>query len=382
MSKDHKVRLDCRALPYLEPVARPPSPEDAGAALLSSGSRSPVRATIEARSDLSFTHEVVSALAKDLGDEMARSLALAVLASPSVAARKGQRGAEQQILQSVIVSGHQDDFEAQVTVRLLALSGKPGKANLETVEMDYVDLSNATDQCTVVAQVEQWWSEFPMPSFAVPQPLPLRDWAWLGDPSHVGITSVPADWKDQIRRLGAVYGVTPLIVESADQMKSWNVVDRVEHAVVLRGSKPAGQLPTDATDSSLEVTEWGYNGEPFDSVLAQVRAHLLAEAVAANRPVETSRPLEGGEVIYHRKVGNSKKFDRFDAGSLDPCSHGAGSFTGWGGDKALKGMARRYDNFTPAMLIHCERFPNCGMYGVDAARGGVRKKPGEDPTTS
>jgi hypothetical protein len=45
-------------------------------------------------------------------------------------------------------------------------------------------------------------------------------------------------------------------------------------------------------------------------------------------------------------------------------------------------MARRYDNFTPAMLIHCEKFPNCGMYGVDAARGGLRKKPGEETTPS
>ena len=43
----------------------------------------------------------------------------------------------------------------------------------------------------------------------------------------------------------------------------------------------------------------------------------------------------------------------------------------WGGDKALKGMRRRYTNFTDAMLIHCKRFPNCGMYGVDARRGGL-----------
>lgn len=377
MAKNDKARLDCRALPYLEPVARPPSPDDVGAAMLSSGSRAPVRALLEARSDLSFVDDVVSALATqvsaDSPTEAACSLAFAALASPSVAVQRSLRESGKRVLQSVVVSGHPDDFDTQVTLELLTLPGKPRTFQVESAEMAYVDLGDAGDQGALVAQVERWRAEYPMPTLVVPQPLPLRDWAWLGDPAHLGIQHVPADWQEQVKRLGAVHGVEPIVAESVEQMQSWNVLDRVEHVVVVRGSKAASHLPSDADEGALEVSEWGYGGEQFDTLLAQVRSHLLAEAVAANRTPEASRDLEAGEVIYHRKVGNSQKFDRFDAGSAEPCSHGAAAFKGWGGDKALKGMSRRYDNFTPAMLIHCNKFPNCGMYGVDASRGGLKQ---------
>lgn len=377
MAKNDKARLDCRALPYLEPVARPPSVEDVGAALLSSSSRSPVRALLEARSDLSFIEDVVTTLATSVSAdspvEMARSLAFAVLASPTVAARWTPPESAQRVLQSVVVSGHPDDFDAQVSLQLLSVPGKPGTFKVETAAMSYVDLSDVGDQGALVAQVEQWRADYPMPQLIAPQPLPLRDWAWLGDPTHLGILEVPADWKDQVQRLGAAYGVEPILVETAEQMESWNVLERVEHLVVVRGSKAASALPSEGSDGAWEVSEWGYGGETFASMIGQVRGHLLAEAVAANRPPEASRSLEGGEVVYHRKVGKSQKFDRFDAGSSEPCVHGAGAFKGWGGDKAIKGMGRRYYNFTPAMLIHCNRYPNCGMYGVDASRGGVKR---------
>ncbi|WP_182525123.1 hypothetical protein [Nocardioides dongkuii] len=380
MSKNDKARFDCRALPYLETIGKPLPHADVGAALLRSGSSSPIRAEIQARSDLSFVEDVVSSLHAQISGNLteadARSFAFAVLALPTVATQNGSRG-EQQILQSVVVSGHPDDFDAEVTVRLRAVPGAPGTAKLVSADLGHVDAGDAADQCALVAKVEEWWTEFPMPNVLVPSPLPLRDWAWLGDPEHLGILEVPADWRVRVTRLGGVYGVAPLVVESAGQMLTWNVVDRIEHAVVLRGSKAAGELPTDSdvasADSSLEVTEWGYGGERFDAVLTQVRSHLLAEAVAASQPVPSSRMLEAGEVIYHRKVGNSRKFDRFDAGSTEPCGHGASAFKAWGGDKAIKGMARRYENFTAAMLVHCEKFPNCGMYGVQAARGGLKR---------
>jgi hypothetical protein len=60
-------------------------------------------------------------------------------------------------------------------------------------------------------------------------------------------------------------------------------------------------------------------------------------------------------------------FDLFDEGSVKPCLHGASSFVSWGGDKASKGMDRRYTNFEPSMLRHCKRFPNCNVYAVDAS---------------
>jgi hypothetical protein len=85
---------------------------------------------------------------------------------------------------------------------------------------------------------------------------------------------------------------------------------------------------------------------------------------AAERSPEALPELKPGEVVYHRKIADSRKFDHFDAGSAAPCKHGAASFTSWSGDKATKGMQRRYPNFEPSMLMHCKHFPNCGMYSV------------------
>lgn len=373
MAKNDKARAECRALPYLEPVARIDcAVADLGAAFLSSGSQAPARAAVEARSDLSFTQHIATAVAAECPPETAAGVALTVLTKPSLAVWRDLGGGERRIVQSVVLERLPDDFELQVVVDLVARAEKPGAVTVENVECRLVDLKDSEDACRLVEAVERMWGEFPMAAVKVPEPFPLRDWAWLGDPSHAGVLDTPPDWKQQVERAGAVYGVKPLVVESAGQLRAWSVQDRVENAFVLNGAKWAASFPVGDADKDVEVTKLGVYGDTFAAVLGEVREALLREALAANAGTPPSRDLEPGEVVYHRKVGNSRKFDRFDTGSSTPCAHGADQFKGWVGDKAVKGMARRYDNFTSDMLIHCDKYPNCGMYGVDAARGGLR----------
>jgi len=89
----------------------------------------------------------------------------------------------------------------------------------------------------------------------------------------------------------------------------------------------------------------------------------MAEASQEVSPF-TKRDLEPGEKVFHRKVGNNRKFDNFDAGSPKPCSHGVDSFERFHGDKSLKGMARRYGNFQKEWLRHCGKYPDCNVYAV------------------
>jgi len=75
--------------------------------------------------------------------------------------------------------------------------------------------------------------------------------------------------------------------------------------------------------------------------------------------------LKPGQVVYHRKIATSPKYDHFDAGSSQPCMHGASGFKPFtSAPKAVKGMERRYANFESSMLMHCGKYPNCGMYAV------------------
>ena len=374
MPRNDRARLDCRALPYLQPAAVPAAPADMASAFLTGGAQSPARIAVEARSDLSFVIETVVRL-RDAGARHPEGAALAVLTHPTVAARRNLPDGGSLIVQSVVFEREPDDFDLQVTAWLRAKPGKPGSVAIENLQCQPVDLDDHSDRCLLVASVEGWSAEFPLPAtFKFPEPLPLRPWAWLGDPSHVGLRDTPAHWRDLVKRTGAVHGVSPLVADTAQRARSWKLEDRIEHAILVRGTKWAADFPPATASKDIEVHQIGVLAGTFQQTLEELRALLLDEALAANAPASSSRDLEPGEIVYHRKVGASSKFDTFDAGSTEPCAHGADAFVGWTGDKAVKGMNRRYDNFTAEMLIHCGKFPNCGMYGVDAARGGVKAK--------
>lgn len=374
MASKSKVRLDCRALPYLQPTGWPNPSVDPAGELIRMQTRSPVRAVVEAKSDLTFVGDLSRDLESlGLSKPDSRAATMQVLASPTVAARRSLGGGEE-LLQSVILDRRNGDAEIQVTVRLKIIPGKPGSARLIDVDADFVDLATTADQLEAVRAVELWRREFPRPNETFPEPFPIPDWAWVGDATQFPLLA-PPDWHRLVSLLGEVYGVRALIADSPTRLQALRVDERVDLAFVLRGAKWATSFPSAQRRESIEVVVLSADHSfTFDAALDEARETLLTFATAGTSSKLEVRDLDPGEVVYHRKTGSSRRFDTFDQGSSSPCKHGAASFQPWGGDKATKGMARRYGNFIPDMLIHCNHFPNCGMYGLDASRGGLRPK--------
>lgn len=376
MAKSTKARYDCRALIYLEPVALPPRPDDLRAAFLNSGSNSPARRAVEARSDLTVLDDIVDKLLAE-GVEVAdaSSACLAVLTVPTVAARRkvqAESPAAEDLIQSILLATGPEASVLQVVVHLRAVATKPGALSVSAVEVGILDLADRVDEIEAVRAVERWWTDFPMPNNPVPEPFPLQDWACLGDPTHSGIRETPPNWRNVLDAIGGVYGVKPLLVDTAGKLHARPLEDLIDFGFTVAGTKWAADFPPESDTKAIDVEQVGINGETFGAIADAIRSSLLEKALVSVAPPARSRDLERGEFVYHRKVGGSKKFDHFDAGSATACIHGADNFIPWHGPKATKGMARRYDNFTPDMLIHCAKKMQCGMYGVDAARGGLK----------
>lgn len=374
MAKKKTARLACRALDYVVP-AHPPDIASGQAALqhfLASTAGSPARAAVEGRSDHSFVQLLIDGLVgSGLEPTVACAASAAVLANPTLAVQKTTDEGVL-ILQSIVLARPDESAtETQVVVRLLHRGGKPPL--VEFLEADVVpfDVTDDNEVCGLVEAVERWSREFPMPAHVFPNPLPLPEWAWLGDLTWAGLLELPADWREQLKAIGGVYGEPPLVAESAEAASQYKVGERCGFVV----APPAVKWSSDVhipEESGCEIESIGSDAVTFADLLQELRSLVYAKAAAAHAPPPPSRDLEDSEVVYHRKIGNSRAFDRFDEGTAKPCKHGAASFVSWGGDKAKKGMARRYDNFTAAMLIHCSKFPNCNVYGVDAGRGGLK----------
>lgn len=372
MAGKKKVRLDCRAMPYLQPVSWPDPIVDPTSRFVQAQTRSPIRAAIEAKSDLTFIDDVVRTLQSlGLSEADACSVAWRVLAQPTIAVRRSVNG-EEKILQSVILSRRDSDAETQVTIELATVPGRPGSAHLIDADAALVDLDTIEDRLETVKAVELWRENYPLPNESVPEPLPIPAWAWVGDAAQFPLQA-QAGWERSVSLLGEVYGVGALIADSPGKLKAYGIEKRVELAFVLRSAKWAATFPQEPRRDSIEVVALRADHDfTFEHALQEVRTALLGYATTKVSLGEEPRNLDPGEIVYHRKTGASLKFDHFDQGSLSPCAHGEDSFKPWSGDKAVKGMARRYKNFVKSMLVHCKHHPNCGMYGVDASRGGIR----------
>jgi hypothetical protein len=159
--------------------------------------------------------------------------------------------------------------------------------------------------------------------------------------------------------------MTTLLASRPAAAAAATVHERTDVAVVVGGAAGWEQPLARLRSAGVAVLEVGQPGSPGIELLRDARTVLVGHALDLARPTgHPARALEPGEAVYHRKVGDSGgNYDRFHEGSPTPCSHGAASYRRFAGaDKAVKGMQRRYTNFSASMLYHCSKYPNCGVY--------------------
>ena len=183
-----------------------------------------------------------------------------------------------------------------------------------------------------------------------------------GDPQAAHCSNTPANWREILEELIAGFEAEPLLHFG----KSFNGTIPKNTSHVFRLEPYRGpEVHQDGT-SSTRILDVNASQIDFDDLLIKIADALLQELPSNGRP-DGSRTLGPGERVFHRKVGASRHCDRLNEGSESPCQHGAAGFVRFDGPKALKGMRRRYSNFEDSWLMHCGRYPNCGMYGVFAA---------------
>lgn len=371
MGKKGRARLRLDAVSYLEPVALAPLDGELSACLMAAKSSSPICCEVQARSDLSFTEEIVSTLTEvDLDSLTAQQGAFQLLANPSTALRKARKGGVATMRQALLVEHPTEELCVRLSISVEVEPGLPPKITTTSCDARLVAMSSEDEQAELVAELEEWSQEFTKPQVG-PAPPQLSRWAILGDPTQAGFTDLPDNWNTRLTKLGAVYGQDPILARSLSAFKQAHVEQLAKFGFILPKvpwTKDLGGV----VDDFLRVPSSDHS---FEQLLIEMRTHILQQAgeqAASSR----QRALAPGEVVYHRKVGDSGGGkDTFDEGSPTPCSHGASSFESWTkADKAAKGMRARYSNFEDSMLLHCSKYPNCGMYAVDASRGKANRQ--------
>lgn len=364
MASKPKERLSCRALVYLEPVELGVV-GDPKAEIFASSSDSPVRAAIERRSDLAFVDTLAGHIRQEgIDPETTAQLTAAVLCSPTL---KVKRAADNgfDILQSVVVRGVGEWGDLAVTGTFHAANTSGGLLRTKTVTVDVVEIDDVEEQLSLVRRVEDCLDAYPIP--VTPSPPPdIPSWALLGDLTQY-VHNAPPRWESRLKTAGNVYGRRPDLTKSPEHYKLRHVGQSTDWLLGLRGLPWVDSMALE--DTASDITLLGTRGQDYASLESEIRLSLLTKA-RSQPSLTRKRALAEGEIVYHRKIGNGRKFDRFDAGSSEPCVHGADSFEPFTkAPKASKGMENRYTNFKSSMLVHCRRYPNCNVYGVDHNRG-------------
>jgi hypothetical protein len=187
----------------------------------------------------------------------------------------------------------------------------------------------------------------------------------LGDPKNLGTTDTPDSWRQDLELLCDAFGFGTAF--RPEPTFTGTVADRTTHVIRFEpfvGDEPATHDGTKIAFSKIDARALSY-AQLFHQV-AVIIGNLEDEQT---KHAFAPRDLVAGQRIYHRKVGNSRKFDSFDAGSATPCVRKS-EFVVWSNaPKAAKGLKRRYPNFEEAWLRHCKRGMNCGMYAVFVPAG-------------
>lgn len=331
-------------------------------------------------SDLGFLDDAEEAARQCLADEdlprrFAESIVDEVLAAPSFTVTK-QEDTLKIIRQAVLIERDEErslPFEVRVWVDLwIRVRHVPRGGNRTVasrverleVNLDLCELTDDSDLVRLVREYLEWLDEFPTP--ARPTHSRTESVLFLGDARCLGDPETPADWRDVLKRLARAFNVTAEFQQ--DPKFNGSVGGNVRQMVRFepyRGAPPesvSGPVPQ-CTDISVQEFS-------FSQIIDQVIITLMNWEEEVEVTTSGPRKLEPGEKVFHRKIGNNRHYDNFDAGMAEPCKHGVTSFIPFDGPKSRKGMARRYFNFEPAWLYHCKKYPNCNVYAVFASSKG------------
>lgn len=338
---------------------------DVAAVLKQDSHSGALRALTERRTDFAFVETMADGLveagfaAADAWDAVA-----ATVNTPSMVLRRDHPDGGSDILQAVAVDHRAAEQRRSVVVATAYVTdGKPPEVRDPRAFVLPPDLNDVAGIRLVTARLEEWRRAYRFGAGGNQIDHRHHTWVWLGDPVVSGYREVPPNWEEQVRSVGGVLGLKTLIARTPAHAKKAQVLEeRIHLSVMMNGlGSTWDQLPEKWTSEQL-----GRPGGPFSELLADVRAFLIDDLlIRLDERRTTSRVIKPGEVVYHRKISPQPKgYDRFDDGRSEPCQHGADAFEKWNGDKSRKGMAKVYSNFTPDMLYHCSRYPNCHVYSV------------------
>jgi len=365
------------ALGFLEPRDVAAAPADFDAVWADDKpSSSLLRGALDRVSDYSFVTTIRDAIADQLvAEDLPATLAAAVipelLRRPAFAVDK--RDGELLHVRHAVIIGRDETLELpfEIVVRVDAWVKRrhvpqgervavPGSVVRVEVDLRMVDMEGDAQLGDVMAQYLGWLAEFPAP-VTTARDLP-NTVVFLGSPTALGCEGAPEEWRQGLIRLAQAFNCAAVFHHGPDFTGSVGAnVRQVFRFEPYRGEKPVGPEGEELTAVDIDV-----RAEPYEAVFQRV-AVALANHAEADAPARFAlRALEPGERVYHRKVGNNRRYDNFDEGSPTPCAHGEESFQRFGRDKARKGMAHRYSNFEVSWLRHCSKFPNCNLYAVFA----------------
>jgi hypothetical protein len=326
-----------------------------------------IRLLAERRTDFTFLESMADALTADGFSEQESWDALAsTINNPAVVVRRSRADGRLDVLQATAV----DQTIRQCRRSLIVLTAvvtrnKPPEVCMPHVQALPCNWDDPEELRLISERLEGWRRDYSFGSGGKQLEQLDYTWVWLGDPTG-GYRSVPTNWEERVRAVGAVLGLHTLIARSPADAKAQTLEQRIHLGVMLNGVRGAWDRLSDDVLGRWTSERLGQPGEQFSELLTAVRSLLIEDLLMRiSERVAKSRMVGPGEVVYHRKVSPQPKgYDRFDEGRTEPCSHGAESFQRWNGDKSRKGMARIYSNFTPDMLYHCSRYPNCGVYSI------------------
>lgn len=359
---------------FLTPHGLPASPQEVLGAWVNERRPSiALRVELHAKSDFSFIEEIVTELSivmKDLGlpSAVARSAVAEVVSNPSLAVSAAQSGVTR-IAQSVIIQ--RDDsvglpYELLVILRVEVQQRHVPVAGTATVPPSVVrrdvtcELIDLEDDAQPGEVLRRYVGILQSISPQRPRRTYPHTVLVLGDLADLGTKALPAGWREEIEYLADAFEAK-VIFEKGPNIPS-GVPNRLMGLFVL--DPYAGKLPLAEDGKELpQVTVDGRNNS-FVEVFQKFAVHLSSFKPDAPDTPFAPRSLKPGEQVFHRKVGDSGGgYDNFNEGSATPCSHGKSFKRYQKAVQASKGMLRRYPNFQPSWLYHCEE-GGCGMYAV------------------